>query len=99
MKKQNSKNVGTKVNIRPVGKRVLVTPLKLEEVSASGIIIPDSARKEKPAQGTVRAIGESVEGIAVGDTVIFTKYGFSEITVADEEYYVVNQDDVLVVIQ
>ena len=94
--------------IRPLGDRVVVRPLSEEElgnVSASGIIIPDTAKKEKPEQGIVLAVGpgkwdeDGEKRIAMdvkeGDRVIFSKYGFDEIKIADKEYFIVGEASVL----
>ena len=88
--------------IRPLGDRVVVRPLTEEElgsVSASGIIIPDTAKKEKPEQGVVLAVGpgkwdeDGEKRIAMdvkeGDRVIFSKYGYDEVKIADKEYFIV----------
>lgn len=109
MQKKNSKSkpetVKAKVKFRPAGDRVLVKPLDAEEEkSASGIIIPDTARKEKPERGVVVAVGpgkrtERGETLPmryeVGDVVMFDKYGYSEVTIDDQEYYVVSESNIL----
>ncbi|MAQ59317.1 co-chaperone GroES [bacterium] len=94
--------------IRPLGDRVVVRPLTEEElgsVSASGIIIPDTAKKEKPEQGVVLAVGpgkwdeDGEKRIAMdvkeGDRVIFSKYGYDEVKIADKEYFIVGESSVL----
>ena len=94
--------------IRPLGDRVVVRPLTEEElgsVSASGIIIPDTAKKEKPEQGVVLAVspgkwdedGEKRIAMDVkeGDRVIFSKYGYDEVKIADKEYFIVGESSVL----
>lgn len=94
--------------IRPLADRVVVRPLTEEElgtVSASGIIIPDTAKKEKPEQGVVLAIGpgkwdEDGEKripleVKVGDRVIFSKYGYDEVKIADKEYFIVGENSIL----
>jgi len=94
--------------IKPLGDRVVVRPLTNEElgtVSASGIIIPDSAKKEKPEQGIVLAAGpgkwdEDGEKripmeVKEGDRVIFSKYGFDELKIEDKEYFIVSESCVL----
>lgn len=88
-----------KQTIQPIGKRVLVTPVSAEEKTKSGIIIPDTARKEKPERGTVVAIGEKIDGVTVGDTIVFSKYGYDEIKIDGIEYYVVKHDDIVAVIK
>lgn len=94
--------------IKPLGDRVVVRPLTETEagtVSASGIIIPETAKKEKPEQGIVIAVGagkwdeDGVKRIPmevnVGDKVVFSKYGFDEIKVDDQEYFIVSETSVL----
>lgn len=94
--------------IKPLHDRVVVRPLTEAEsgtVSHSGIIIPDTINKEKPEQGIVIAVGpgkwdEDGEKripleVKVGDRVVFSKYGYDEIKVADKEYYIVAESSVL----
>jgi len=95
----------TKIKFKPAGDRVLVKPEQsAEEKSPSGIIIPDSARKEKPERGTIVAVGEGKRTdkgdvlqmrYKVGDKVMFSKYGFDEVTVDDVEYYVISEANIL----
>lgn len=78
--------------------KILVRPSEAEEKTASGIIIPDSA-KEKPQNGKVIMVGadkkdEPME-IKVGDHVLYGKYGGQELTIADEDYLLISQSDVL----
>ena len=78
--------------------KILVKPSEADEKTASGIIIPDSAR-EKPQQGTVVKVGadkkdEPME-IKVGDVVLYGKYGGQELTIEGEEYLLISQSDVL----
>jgi len=90
-----------KVNITPLGDRVLVEPTISNEKSPSGIIIPDTAQKEKPKQGTVVAIGvlEDVTNIKVGDTVLFSDYGYDEIKSGGKDYYILQSKNLLAVIK
>ena len=94
--------------IRPLADRVVVRPLTEEElgnVSASGIIIPDTAKKEKPEQGIVLAVGpgkwdeDGEKRLAMevkeGDRVIFSKYGYDEVKIADKEYFIVAETSIL----
>ena len=106
--KKNEKKDGS-VGIMPLGDRVLVKPLEADdERSPSGIIIPDTARKEKPERGEVIAVGPGKRGddnevipvsVKVGDTVVFSKYGYDEVSVDDEEYYIVSESNILAVIR
>ena len=91
------------VNVKPLGDRVLVQPLEEKEVIKGGIIIPDSA-KEKPQEGTVVALGtgktdekgNKVEfTVKVGDRVLISKYGGTEIKVDDVSYLIMREDDIL----
>ena len=92
-----------KVNIRPLDDRVVVQPVEAEQTTAGGIVLPDSA-KEKPQRGQVVAVGpgklldngvRATLSIAVGDEVIFGKYGGSEIEVDGVEYKILRESDVL----
>lgn len=95
--------------IRPLGDRVLVKPeMAGDERSPSGIIIPDTARKEKPERGEVVAVGEGKrtdkgELIALrvkkGDTIIFSKYGYDEVKIGDEEFYIVTESNILAIVE
>ncbi len=94
--------------IRPLNDKVVVRPLTDEEAgttSASGIIIPDSAKKEKPEQGIVIAVGagkwdEDGEkriplDVQVGDRVVFSKYGYDEVKVDGKQYFLVAEGSIL----
>jgi chaperonin 10 Kd subunit len=86
------------MNFQPLGKRVLVERLEDVKTTASGIIIPDNA-KEKPLSGKVLAVSVEVDGVKVGDQVVFAKYGGTEISLDGKSYLVLNLDDVLGVIK
>ena len=96
----------TKVNIKPLEDRIVVTVLETEQTTASGIVIPDTA-KEKPQEGTVLAVGpgrfENGQRLPLdikeGDTVIFSKYGGTEIKYGADEYLILSARDVLAVVQ
>ncbi len=94
--------------IRPLNDKVVVRPLTEEEAgttSASGIIIPDSAKKEKPEQGIVIAVGAgkwNEDGeeripldVQVGDRVVFSKYGYDEVKIDGKEYFLVAEGSIL----
>lgn len=87
------------MNFEPLGKRVLVEREEELKTTASGIIIPDNASKEKPSQGKVVAVSKEAEGLNVGDTVVFAKYSGSEITLDDKKYLVLNTEDILGIIK
>ena len=84
------------MSFQPLGNRVLILREEQTNTTASGIIIPDSA-KEKPLQGKVIAVGkDAVEvGISEGDTVVFPKFGGSEISINGTEYLIMSSDDIL----
>lgn len=99
----------TKVSVMPLGDRVLVRPEADEtQKTASGIYIPETAQKEKPERGVVIAVGEGKRNengqiipmrVKVGDTVMFSKYGFDEVKVEDEEFYIVTESSILAIIK
>ena len=98
----------TKVSIKPLEDRILVKTLDAEQTTASGLVIPDTA-KEKPQEGEVIAVGPgrfNEDGderipldISVGDKVIYSKYGGTEVKYGGEEYLVLSARDVLAVIE
>ena len=90
-------------NLRPLDDRIVVKPLEAEQMTAGGIVLPDSA-KEKPQRGTVVAAGpgkllengtRGTMAVAVGDEGIYGKYSGSDIEVAGEEYKILRESDVL----
>ena len=91
-------------NLKPIGDRVVVKPVPEEVKTKSGIVLPDSA-KEKPQEGTVVAVGSGtvVDGhkipleVKVGDTVIYSKYGGTEIKVEGEEFIILSERDILAI--
>ena len=94
-----------RLNIKPLFDNVLIKPLEAEAKTASGIILPDSA-KEKPQIGLVMAVGDGkvVKGekqpvvVRVGQKVMYKKWGGSEVNVGPEEWTMVSQDDILAII-
>ena len=86
------------MNFQPLGKRVLVERLEDVKTTASGIIIPDNA-KEKPLSGKVLAVSSEVEGVSVGDSVVFAKYGGTEVVLGGKTYLVLKIEDVLGVLK
>lgn len=91
----------SKVNIKPLADRVLVQAEPAEETTASGIIIPDTA-KEKPQRGTVIAVGNGKTDepmtVKTGDTVLYGKYSGTEITVDDIEYLIMRESDIFAIV-
>ncbi len=96
----------TKVAIKPLEDRIVVQASEAETTTASGLVIPDTA-KEKPQEGTVRAVGPGrfEDGsrvpldVQVGDKVLYSKYGGTEVKYGGEEYLVLSARDVLAVIE
>ncbi|MCX6156483.1 MAG: co-chaperone GroES [Ignavibacteria bacterium] len=95
-----------KLNIKPLADRVLVKATKAEEKTASGIIIPDTA-KEKPMSGEVLAVGKgrvSDDGkvspleVKVGDKVLYGKYSGTEVTFEGEEYLIMRESDIYAIL-
>ncbi len=89
------------MNIKPLADRVLIQPAAAEDKTASGIIIPDSA-KEKPLKGSVVAVGKGTKDeemvVKVGDQVLYGKYAGTEIELDNEKYIIMRQSDILAVI-
>jgi len=89
------------VNIRPLADRVLVEPMEAETKTASGIIIPDNA-KEKPQKGTVVAVGNGKKDepltVKVGDTVLYGKYGGTELKLDGKDYLMMRESDILAIV-
>ena len=96
------------MNLKPLDDRIVVKPNEAETQTASGLVIPDTA-KEKPQQGTVLAVGPGKRaestgeliptGIEVGQTVLYSKYGGTEVTVDGDELLVLNARDVLAIVE
>jgi chaperonin GroES len=89
------------MNIKPLADRVLIQPAAAEEKTASGIIIPDSA-KEKPLKGSVIAVGKGTKDeemvVKIGDQVLYGKYAGTELELDNEKYIIMRQSDILAVI-
>jgi chaperonin GroES len=99
--------VATKTKLRPLGDRLVVKPSEREEMTKSGIVLPDTV-KERPQEGTVLAVGpgrtlddgsrEPIE-VAVGQKILFQKYAGTEFKLDEEELLILSQKDVLAVIE
>jgi chaperonin GroES len=99
--------LSTDVKIKPLDDRVIVTLDQSEQTTASGLVIPDTA-KEKPQQGTVVAVGPGKRSettgdvipldVNSGDTVLFSKYGGTEVKVDGEEYLILSARDILAIV-
>ena len=96
-----------KLNIKPLGDKVIVKRVEAEEVTAGGIVLPDTAQ-EKPKRGIVRAVGKgrmldtgerSTMSVRVNDEVIFTSYAGSEVKLEADEYLIMDESDILGVIE
>ena len=96
------------MNIRPLSDHILIEPIKEEETTKSGILLPDTVEKERPEQGRVIAVGPGKKTAAgkvipvevkQGDKVLFTKYGPNEIKINDKEYLIARQEDILAIIE
>ena len=95
------------MNLKPLGDRVIVKPAEAEEQTASGLVIPDTAQ-EKPQRGEVVAVGEGKRDddgeripvdVAVGDVIIYGKYGGQEIKIEGIEYKILDERDVIAIVQ
>ncbi|MFM7030118.1 MAG: co-chaperone GroES [Micrococcales bacterium] len=95
------------VQIKPLEDRIVVRPMQAEQVTASGLVIPDTATKEKPQEAEVIAVGPGrfddngnriPLDVTVGDKVLFSKYGGTEIKFGGDEYLVLSARDVLAIV-
>lgn len=90
------------MNIKPLADRVLVQPMMAEQ-KIGGIIIPDTASKEKPIQGTIVAVGNGTKDeemiLKAGDNVLYGKYAGTEVELEGEKYLIMRQSDVLAVLE
>ena len=91
----------SKLKIKPLADRVLVEPAEAEEKTATGIIIPDTA-KEKPQKGKIVAVGVGKKDepitVKVGDNVLYGKYAGTEITIDGNEYLIMHESDIFAII-
>jgi len=94
--------------IKPLSNHIVIEPISQEEKTKSGIILPDTAEKEKPEQGKVIAVGpgkldENGKRILLevkeGDIVLFKKYGPDEIKIDDKEYLIASEEDILAILE
>jgi chaperonin GroES len=100
--------LATATKLRPLGDRVVVQPTAREEMTKSGIVLPDTA-KEKPQEGTIIAAGpgrlnddgdeRQPMDVKVGDKVLYAKYAGTEFKVDDDEYLIVSEKDILAVVE
>jgi chaperonin GroES len=96
------------MNFKPLSNHIFLEPLEEEQKTQSGIVLPETAEKEKPIKGKVVAVGpgkltEKGEcqpmSVKVGDTVLFKKYGPDEIEIDNKKYLVGDEDDILAIIE
>jgi chaperonin GroES len=96
------------MKIKPLADYVLIEPIKGQEKTKTGILLPDTLEKERPEQGKVIAVGPGKKdktgkiislGIKPGDRVLFTKYGPNEIKVEDKEYLIAKEEDILAILE
>ena len=106
-KKAAKKSAGGGIKIQPLGDRVVVERDEAEEVTAGGIVLPDSA-KDKPARGTIVSVGEgkllddgkrSVLQVKKGDRVLFSSYAGEQFKLGDQELLLMREEDILAVIE
>ena len=107
MAAKTASKTAAKTRLVPLADRLVITPLKQEEVTTSGLVIPDTA-KEKPQQGEVLAVGEGRFGddneripmeVKVGDKVVYSKYGGTEITIDGDDLLILSARDVLAIVK
>ena len=96
------------MKIKPLADHILIEPIKPEEKTKSGILLPQSAEKERPEQGKVIAVGPGKRtesgkliplSVKVGDKVLFSKYGPTEIKIDGKEYLIAKEEDILAIIE
>lgn len=96
------------IKIKPIADHILIEPIKGEEKTKTGILLPDTAEKERPEQGKVIAVGPGKKDktgkfipleVKEGDKVLFTQYGPNEIKVEDKEYLIAKEEDILAILE
>ena len=96
------------MNIHPLSNHIFLEPLEEEKITKSGIVLPETAEKEKPVKGKVSAVGPGkfndkgeriTMSVKVGDTVLFKKYGPDEIEIEGKKYLVGDEDDILATLE
>lgn len=95
------------MNLKPLGDRLIVEPIEPEEITASGIVLPETA-KEKPVRGKVLAIGPGARkedgsriavDVSMGDTVLYARYTGTEVKIESKKYLILKESDILAVVQ
>ncbi len=96
------------MKLKPLHDQVIIKPIEEDEVTAAGLVLPDTAEKEKPQKGEVIAVGpgkilengqRAEMSVKVGDKVVFRKYSPDEIKIDDQEYYVIRDEDIIAIIE
>ena len=91
------------MNLKPLGDRVVIKPLPKEETTKAGIILPENVSKENKMEGEIVAVGNGAKvqtlKLKAGQKVVFSEYGGSEIKIEDQEYKILNHEDLLAVIE
>jgi len=96
------------MTIKPVSDHIVIEPISQEEKTKTGIILPDTASKERPEQGKVIAVGPGrllpngkrrPMEVKKGDIVLFTKYGPNEVKINDKEYLIAKEEDILAILE
>lgn len=96
------------MNIKPLSDHILIEPIKEEEKTTLGIVLPDTVEKDKSEQGVIIAVGPGKKtddgkiimlSVKPGDKVLFSKYGPSEIKIDGKEYLMAREDDILAIIE
>ncbi len=96
------------MQIKPISDHILIEPIKEEEKTKTGILLPDTADKERPEQGKVIAVGAGKKDkkgnripleVKPGDKVLFTKYGPTEIKIDNKEYLIAKEEDILAILE
>jgi chaperonin GroES len=86
------------MNLQPLADRIVMEQLDAEEKTASGIVLPDSA-KEKPKMAKVLAVGKDVKEVKAGDTVLYKSYGPDDVKVDGKDYLIAKEEDLLAVVK
>ena len=96
------------MKIHPLSNHILIEPIKEEEKTKTGILLPETAEKERPEQGKVIAVGPGRKtpsgkiiplDVKKGDLVLFKKYGQDEVKIGDKEYLIAKEEDILAIIE
>ncbi len=96
------------MNLRPLGDRVIIEPITPEEKTKVGIILPDTASKEKPMEGKIVAVGKGSRDekgnlvameVKAGDKVIFGKYSGTDVKIEEKEYLILRENDILAIVE